>query len=233
MIGCSGQPVGSASCDLMWQGGVVEGLLMLGFFSLFPGGSLVSSPALGRSTQPLCIHALNPPVFRVTCCPSLCAVPENPWIDSLQGRSFRSVGSWRAITWPLPGCEGSEDGGKLASNSFLKQPHPYFSLLPNFLGDLEPSIPQCFERFCDVNWDGSQHPLLPAQDTVLLVLLSYLPSSSQNFVSIFSSLISPCGSLYLLKIPLTLILVGVTSVQSMIFNSQSVHKSLCILDYFL
>lgn len=121
MTGCSRQSVGSASCDLMWRGwGVVEGLLMLGFFSLFPGGSLVSSPALGGSAQPLCIHTLNPPVFRVTCCPSLCAVPENPWIDSLQGRSFRSVGSWRAITWPLPGCEGLEDGGKLASNSFLK-----------------------------------------------------------------------------------------------------------------
>lgn len=63
MTGCSGQSVGSASCDLMWRGwGMVEGLLMLGFFSLFPGGSLVSSPALGGSAQPLCIHALNPPV---------------------------------------------------------------------------------------------------------------------------------------------------------------------------
>ena len=64
----------------------------------------------------------------------------------------------------------------------------------------------------DENWDGHWHPLLPAQDSVLLVLPSYLLSSFQNFVSIFLLSHFPlCGSLYLLKAPVTLILVGVAS----------------------
>jgi len=87
MTGCPEQPMKSANCDLM---GWVKWLRGFRCWDLLAFSHEAHSSVLlpwGKCTATV-THALEPPVFRVTCCASLSAVPENPWIDSLQGRSF-------------------------------------------------------------------------------------------------------------------------------------------------
>ena len=153
-----------ANCDLMWLGEVFEGLPMLGSFSFFPWGLLCSSPALG-DVYSHCAHMPLSPLK--TEWPAV-LVSLQP-LKTLGLTLFRDEASDLLAlgAWPSPGhylavkCRG--EGRKLGSNCFLKWPfttHPYFSLLLHFLRDLEPSISQPFERFCDINWGVSQVALV-------------------------------------------------------------------------
>ena len=160
MTGCFEQPMKSANCDLICLGEVVEGLPMLRSFSLFPWGSLFSSLALGE-VHSHCTHMPLSPQFSGW--PAVVVSLQSLKTLGLTVFSEEASDLLELGALPSPGhyltekCLG--EGRKQGTNCFLKWPfktHPYFSLLLHFLRDLEPSITQLFERFCDVNWRASQ-----------------------------------------------------------------------------